>query len=717
MSHTQRNRTTVAVLAVVFALAAFVTFADPQWNDVQNWAPLTIEGTWQPPNGAEGIPWYGPVFSDLDGDGIKEAVIADARRIRVFTADGEEVQFQTPIEVDEDLWEVDGNGVPVGYAMGSVPAVGDLDGDGFPEIVYTIGKLPDSTITEEAWDGARWRDVRSTCALTELYVCNGQTGEVLAQTGLIGVHYGVVGTTKHWIRCWTPVLADLDVLDYAASPSYEDGRMEIVLTGWSSRSTTQQNWPSWPYWYHPSGERWTTLVICYDDEEEQPLQLRAAAWAGYANHEPIGEPPDRYLVPAVGDMDGDGMKEIVSSSRDVVWIRTYDPSSQILSVDARVERPNWPSEGECFCCLGPTLADLENNGTLRAMIPHNDGQDQTVVYAYDISGNTLGNWNANNPFPGSMELDLREVITPADIEHSGHPALTFHTAGANNDRMYLMNWQWAEVDPGNNWPVLTGNDEHPIGVMLTAADLGYGDYVNLLASSDWRGNDLHVMSVEEGIEYERNITGESPYSVPTLVNLDGDESVEVVVSSFNASRTEMYVYIWELTGEGAPNIAEAGNELVLAEWSQLQNGPRHTGLYAQPYSGSLPNGLTYMRDRSIITSNVYPGHSDIPLVDAYLVITDNSVVEFNNGTCIRVNWPIGGMDEYLTIGENVVLKPNVDGQDDWWYIQGHIFQCVNTVVDNGIVIVDDSGQATFENCVFISDGLVMLFKQPMQRLI
>ena len=46
------------------------------------------------------------------------------------------------------------------------------------------------------------------------------------------------------------------------------------------------------------------------------------------------------------------------------------------------------------------------------------------------------------------------------------------------------------------------------------------------------------------------------------------------------------------------------------EWNQYKNGPRHTGLYAQPYEGDMPEGITWWRVRVIITDDldVWQGH-------------------------------------------------------------------------------------------------------------
>src|SRR3990172_7241529 len=95
----------------------------------------------------------------------------------------------------------------------------------------------------------------------------------------------------------------------------------------------------------------------------------------------------------------------------------------------------------------------------------------------------------------------------------------------------------------------------------------------------------------------------------------------------------MYIRIWELTGEDAPSLEAFGNELAISEWSQFGNGPRHTGLYAQPYSGLLPVGHSYWRDRVIIADDVSTGLGRI----LHIETNSPTVIEFNNEVTLHLN--------------------------------------------------------------------------------
>ncbi|MBM3329858.1 MAG: hypothetical protein FJY67_10390, partial [Calditrichaeota bacterium] len=474
--------------------------------------------------------------------------------------------------------------------------------------------------------------------------------------------------------------------------------MEIILGGWSNKTRTG-NGPGGCVWPNPTGERWVTMVIAFDTESNPPLQLRSKVMSGYGGGAP-GETSDHSLIPAVGDMNGDGKKEVVSTSRDYIWIRTYDPATQTLSLVTQVTRPGHPNAATYFGGIGPTLVDLDNDGTLRALLPYQDDQNRTFVNAIDINGNNRQNWGpGGNLLPGTYALNLREQIAAGDVRRNGLPFAALHTTGGNSDPVFWVQNDQSEFDPNARWPVPTNNNEHPAGVMLSMADIGYGAFVNLFGSGKWRNNNLHVMSIEEGIETEFNFTGDSYYSTPIITNLNDDNRLEVISSSFNANRTRMYVRVWELTGQNAPDLDESGNELAVVEWSQLGNGPRHTGLYAQPYKGWLPRGSTYWRDRVIVADDVSFGYNQILQFNSSLYIMPNTVVEFNTETGLRSYGQ--SLNYEFWAGRNIVFKPNEEG--GWYYLP----LVYGGELEDGLIVdgrfqIQPGGSMTFIGCQFIS---------------
>jgi VCBS repeat protein len=73
-----------------------------------------------------------PVLADLDGDGIPEIVVQLDNSLHVFTASGELPGFPVTFDPNSNAGHM--------YASlgGSIPVVGDLDGDGVPDIVVMV---------------------------------------------------------------------------------------------------------------------------------------------------------------------------------------------------------------------------------------------------------------------------------------------------------------------------------------------------------------------------------------------------------------------------------------------------------------------------------------------------------------------------------------------------------------------------------------------------
>ena len=418
-----------AALTAMLAGMSIPVIAQP--DALAGWNNKQIEGDWS----AADAQWSGPVIADIDNDGAKEIIVADNRRIRVFDTDGDEIELDNPVEVSDDapnLWDL-------GYKIRGIPTVGDVNGDGDLEIVYTISK--DTSYVDQADHGGHVHDVPLTATVTELYVCDGTTGAVIAQTGCIGLDFGQAVNEICWIQAWTPVLADVDVIDFEEEDSYEDGRMEIILGGWGNRRTTTNIPPHQPPWVQPSGQSWLVYVILLDENDDLVLRARISdgltGGAGAAKN-------DWYLLPAVGDMNNDGKKEIVLNSRDYIWIYTYDPSTQTLTQQAEVTRDGFPDDPTLFVGTGPVLADVNNDGELWAIVPHYNGfnEPRTKMFVIDIDGVEHQSWDGNNNaemFTGYPITGLRQRESPIvfDNDADGIPDLIVQTRfDATRGRLY-----------------------------------------------------------------------------------------------------------------------------------------------------------------------------------------------------------------------------------------------------------------------------------------
>jgi len=268
----------------------------------------------------------------------------------------------------------------------------------------------------------------------------------------------------------------------------------------------------------------------------------------------------------------------------------------------------------------------------------------------------------------------------------------------NNERESINQDEW----PPDNLPILLN------GIMFSTADLGYGDFVNILTGGLWDDNNIHPFTVEDGLlaNEQRTFQGSSNRFVPAIVDLDSDDDLEVALSSLVDGQT-MNVQIWDLDAD----YEESENELCCVEWSQFQNGPRHTGLYAQTYSGTLPEGYTIWRDRVIVEDQV-TADSDHQL---FLTAATPTVIEFNNtilwirdsgGIPARLgpypivfksNFPDAEWDiVYLAIAQPVPPDP----APPWPYS----IQPENWRIESGEIIIESGNDLTFTGCVFKGNG-------------
>lgn len=210
--------------------------------------------------------------------------------------------------------------------------------------------------------------------------------------------------------------------------------------------------------------------------------------------------------------------------------------------------------------------------------------------------------------------------------------------------------------------------------------MGYdASLVNILSNGDFDDSKLHVMSIDEReIVDQLDFDGSSSANLPiTVADLNRDGKLEVIASSFTSVgniKTKMNFKIWEIDGNDCNYDPAASNYLTRIQWNGLMNGPKHTGLYAQPYSGNLPSGLTIWRDRVVVTDDVhtiYSGYPNPPESGSYLKVsrTEPTVVEFNPGTTLF--WNYVGENRFVPGPYNVVFKMRF-GEDDPNIMPGRI---------------------------------------------
>lgn len=381
---------------------------------------------------------YGsPAAGDLDGDGDLEIVFqGEDRRIHVYHHDGTVVEGW-PLSRD--------NGDPILRGGISSPALGDLDGDGLPEIVvgsinpewagegttpdYTKAAVwalnGDSTLVE-GWPQYANDWVDSSPALGDIDD-DGEL-EVIVGTGRDGISQGDTG--GHYVYAWntdgtsvagwprptganmasSPALADLD----------EDGVLDVIIGCGAEEASDCHNLYAW----HGDGSNVPGFPM-------QPVDVNP--WA----HKPRRMP----FPPVVADIDGDNHLEILLTMAGSNGVSVVNHDGMMSTDYSRVQ-------DEYFGMLAPPLvADVDNDGLLETVGAGAGSEGEAAIYIWD----EVASASAARPWPMFHRDSRRSGLYPLDQIPPTNPTSIEATpdAGAwTNENTIEITWSGA-ADEGS----------------------------------------------------------------------------------------------------------------------------------------------------------------------------------------------------------------------------------------------------------------------------
>ena len=384
----------------------------------------------------------GVVLAQLDGKPGLEMIISErgnTEAIHVLDQDGEELPG----------WPRSLQGVVGTRWNWATPAVGDIDGDGDPEIVV-------NTLNGRVWawhaDGSEVRD-----------------GD--ANPATIGVFYVRPGADWEWSMSG-PALCDLD----------GDGAKDIIFGTRSDASGLRRvmalrydgsNCPGFPY-------NVTGQVMCHpaiadldNDGIKEIVVFTTARWVyairqngtnlpGFPAFPGLYAAPDWTTSPALGNLDGDAELEIMIAGNQTGKLSAL----WALDTDGTV-MAGWPQTLPGSSEGSPVLGDINGDGSIDVVhgIGGGDSTAPNNLYAFNADGTPI------DGFPVSLNGPLMPSAVITDFDRDGDVDIVY----AGWDRLlHVWDMPYTYDRTLMPWPTFQA-DMQRTGVYFPVELLGVGD--------------------------------------------------------------------------------------------------------------------------------------------------------------------------------------------------------------------------------------------------
>jgi hypothetical protein len=299
---------------------------------------------------------------------------------------------------------------------------------------------------------------------------------------------------------------------------------------------------------------------------------------------------DAYSQPVVADFDNDGRYEILSYSEGDQDNQTgfgYFQGIKLHAFDGEVLWNFKDYPGDVWA--SPAIADINNDGELEIIVPLRTG---SAILVLDRHGNRMWQFNVSGYVESSPAI--------ADINLDGNMEIVFGTSGYydSSDVVYALTvdgntpeilWEFQPEEVEGSSPSVLSS---PALVDISGDDkleIIFGSLNGYLYALDSDGELLWKFLAETPREANEN-WHETVYAAPTIGDLDGDGTYEIIIQTFTSreykNRTSIFCIssngkeIWRLptvySGEGSASVADLNDD----GWLEILIGTESGNLFA-----------------------------------------------------------------------------------------------------------------------------------------